>query len=346
MTAQRTVAIISDDVLQRHRLQQAVGKYGMEVGFIGDPERFVREPTEPSVCLSIVELNDEDDYPEMLEKLLADENCTVLFGPGQAPEPGRQDYVRWERRLFSKLQDHFGALETLDSQDSIEALAEEPHSTTEIPLPTWIRPVTEPTPATEVWILGASLGGPAAVKEFLDRLPAGLPVAFVYAQHIDSHFSRVLSQVLTRHAHYHLVQAHAGNVLRCGEVLQIPVDNELLLDEEGGIELRDDPWPGPYGPSIDQVMINIARQFGANCHAILFSGMGNDGAIAAPVLQQQGSQIWIQSPESCASGAMPESVAATGCTSFQGTPSELAAQLVRTIEEHCLLNDRNEYNSA
>lgn len=37
-----------------------------------------------------------------------------------------------------------------------------------------------------VWVLGASIGGPQAVKEFLAKLPAGTPAAFVVAQHIGS----------------------------------------------------------------------------------------------------------------------------------------------------------------
>jgi chemosensory pili system protein ChpB (putative protein-glutamate methylesterase) len=39
---------------------------------------------------------------------------------------------------------------------------------------------------------------------------------------------------------------------------------------------------------------------------------------------------------------MPESVAATGCTSFCGTPEELARELVKTIEESCLLRKRQQ----
>src|SRR5690606_26030493 len=100
----------------------------------------------------------------------------------------------------------------------------------------------------------------------------------------------------------------------------------------GGIQLKDNAWPGPYGPSIDQVMLNISSHYGARCHAILFSGMGNDGAIAGPALKAYGSRIWVQESASCASSSMPDSVAATGCTSFTGTPEELASKLVKTIE--------------
>ena len=188
----------------------------------------------------------------------------------------------------------------------------------------WIRSAEPGTPARQVWILGASLGGPAAVKEFLDHLPAGLPVGFVYAQHIDAHFTSVLARVLGRHAHYRLVEARADEPIRCGEVTLVPVEQEMFLDEDGLIQFRDQAWPGPYGPSIDQVMLNLADHFGTRCHAILFSGMGNDGAIAAPLLQAYGSHIWVQSSASCGNSSMPDSVAETGCVRYTGTPRELA----------------------
>ena len=94
------------------------------------------------------------------------------------------------------------------------------------------------------------------------------------------------------------------------------------------------------GPSIDQVLLNIGDHYGARCHAIIFSGMGNDGAIAAPLLKAYGSRIWVQESGSCGNSSMPDSVAATGCSVYCGTPEQLARELVKTIEESCLLKGR------
>jgi len=74
--------------------------------------------------------------------------------------------------------------------------------------------------------------------------------------------------------------------------------------------------------------------------------MGNDGAIAAPLLKAYGSRIWVQESTSCAHSSMPDSVAATGCVGFCGTPEQLARQLVKTIEESCLLKGRQKRDFA
>lgn len=346
MSSGQNVIIISDDVLQRHRLQQALDKYGVSIVFIGDPSRFTGEANLPEADLCLVELTDEEEYPELIETLLNHDDWTVLFGPGAAPEPGRQEYIRWERRLFVKLEHQLGSLEALEDRDTLEALADAGGESETLSLPQWVTPVSQPGPAEQVWILGASLGGPAAVKEFLDALPKGLPVGFVYAQHIDQRFSEVLGRVLTRDAHYQLVPAEQDRTLHTGEVLQVPVDREIWLDAQARVQFRNDPWPGPYGPSIDQVMLNLSRTFGDHCHAIIFSGMGNDGALGAPAMKEAGSHIWVQSPDSCASSAMPESVQATGYAGFEGTPRELAARMLRAVEEQCLLGKPSQCNSA
>lgn len=336
-----TVGIVSDIVLQRHRLQEACSKFGLGVCFCGTPERLLDQAQVPAAGLWLITLEDEADHPSLFDHLLENTEAPVLFGMDPAPESGTTDYVRWERRLLDKLEKQLGNLKTLESRDTLEELAEAAPAPERSPeLPYWIDPAAPDMPAEEIWILGASLGGPAAVKTFLDHLPAGLPVGFVYAQHIDGHFTEVLTRVLGRHAHYRLRQAQRGHRIHNGEVVLLPVDHEWTLDENGALVEKDSPWPGPYGPSIDQVLLNLGDHFGARCHAILFSGMGNDGAIAAPMLKAYGSKIWVQESHSCGNSSMPESVAATGCTSFCGTPRELARELVKSIEESCLLNKR------
>ncbi|HLV77906.1 MAG TPA: chemotaxis protein CheB [Marinobacter sp.] len=341
------IGIVSDAVLQRHRLQVAAGKFGLEVSFSGDPDRLTGYPGFPEASLWLVTLQDEADHPALFEHLLERTEAPVLFGVDEAPKPGTMDYVRWERRLLDKLEKQLGHLEQLDSASDIEDLASRPPEASEAPeLPQWITPAEPDSLAEEIWVLGASLGGPAAVKAFLDKLPAGLPVGFVYAQHIDGNFSEVLTRVLGRHAHYQLKRAEEGYRIRNGTVVLMPVEQEWSFAADGSLTATRRPWPGPYGPSIDQVLLNVAGQYGERCHALIFSGMGNDGALAAPILKKRGSRIWVQDSASCANSAMPESVAATGCTDYCGTPEQLAAELIKTIENQCLLKGRQKRDTA
>ncbi|WP_165857739.1 chemotaxis protein CheB [Marinobacter sp. JSM 1782161] len=340
------VAIVSDSPLQRRRLFDAVGKFGLESPFCGDPERVLGLAALPDVQLWLVTLEDEADHPALFDALLENTDAPILFGVDPAPTPGSTDAFRWERRLIDKLEKQLGPLEQTDSQGTLEALARPQERPEPQSRPAWIPADRTGQVAEEVWILGASLGGPAAVKTFLDHLPSDLPVGFIYAQHIDGNFTDVLTRVLGRHASYTLRRAEAGYRVRNGDVVLLPVENEWHLDARGCLQEKATPWPGPYGPSIDQVLLNVSDHYRARCHAILFSGMGNDGAIAAPLLRAYGSRIWVQSSDSCGNSSMPDSVAATGCTSFVGDPAQLARKLTQTIEEDCLLRGRQSSDSA
>ena len=98
-----------------------------------------------------------------------------------------------------------------------------------------------------------------------------------------------------------------------------------------GINIKSNQWDGPYGPSIDQLLKNVFQKYGSNCHVIVFSGMGNDGALLAPTLKRNGCAIWTQSPETCANGSMPQSIIDLDCSEFSGSPETLAKALIQRV---------------
>ncbi len=338
-TNQARVGIVSDTTLQRHLLKIAVESIGLEIAYNLAPERFNDSIGSDfgagmPIDLLIVEVENEDLCEDFVDQVLEHMSCPILFGLGAAPEKHSPEYPRWERRLHAKLRDFLGDIDKIDdigeSVCELEAQLESQH-----PVRLSSSLAAQPRKQIkieEVWILAASLGGPEAVKLFLDSLPEGLPVGFIYAQHIDANFSAVLAKVLARHSVFSLKIAETGDQPGYGEVLLVPVDREMVFDELGRICFKSTPWPGPYGPSIDQVLLNVAEHYGNRCHAIFFSGMGNDGAIAAPMLSAYGSTIWVQEPSSCANSSMACSVADTGCAEFTGTPDQLAAHLISRFE--------------
>jgi chemosensory pili system protein ChpB (putative protein-glutamate methylesterase) len=323
------IGIVADTVTQAHRLSASVKELGLVTCFCGSPEELYGRATLPLAACWLVQLEDEEEHPEDWDLALTDGDTPVLLGLDPAPAENGKDYTRWQRKLENKLERLLGPLSALQSANAEPVLTNISSSAPDsVPM---LHP-TEPIAAKQVWVLAASLGGPKAVKSFLDQLPPDLPVGFVYAQHIDGHFTDVLTRVLGRHAHYRLKTAKSGDVIATGEVVMMPVDHEWRVNSDGALEQLSGPWPGPYGPSIDQVLLNMSNYYHENCHAIIFSGMGCDGAVAAPMLRAYGSRIWAQDSESCGEASMPESVAATGCVSFRGSPPQLAQKLVKTLE--------------
>jgi len=329
------IGVISDCALQRHVLQTVLVRYGLNIAIICGPtllEAQVQERLDRVECW-ILELDDEDFESVALDKLIDQANVPVLFGLGKAPPKNDEDYISWERRLFDKLEEHLGSVEILESEASILALdkgADDRHEGIQGSSETKKDDgLSEKKPiAKEIWVLAASLGGPAAVKEFLDEMPADLPVGFLYAQHVDEHFSHVLTNVLGRHSQLELKAMKQGDILREGEVSVVPVGNEVIF-KESGVSITQKPWEGPYGPSIDHLLANVLRCYASRCHVIVFSGMGNDGALLAPRMKRQGCSVWAQTPESCANGSMPQSIIDLECSEFTAAPKALAQALIK-----------------
>lgn len=329
------VGVIADDTLQGHLLATAIKAQGYSVMVRTDPDNL--EPrwlAEGALDLWVVDLSREDRWQHFLDRLLEDAKAPLLFCDGQAPARTAPHYPRWERRLVTKLMDYIGKPAVQERLESVPARTRP----APIPEPREFRDQAPAPRIDRVWVLGASLGGPAAVKLFLDCLPPRLPVAFVLAQHIDHGFLGTLCQVLRRDSTLECEIAGDGSRLAHGRILVAPVNQAVAFNAHGVVRETGKRWEGPYAPAIDQVLAGVAEGFGACAGAILFSGMGNDGAISAPRLAASGTVVWAQSADSCAVSSQPDAVRETGCVAYSGNPEQLARQLVERV--------RRELNAA
>lgn len=323
------VAIVSDMSLQRLALAHAVKGQGYDLVLNCSPDRLddkLFASVEPDVWL--VDLQDEDDA--LLDKILASD-IPVLFGLDQAPVQGTRQYPRWERRVFIKLYDVVGYPVIQENLEPLEKMPANPTRPKNLVLPPEMLARGKAPRVEYVCVLAASLGGPAAVKEFLDYLPAGLPVAFVLAQHIDARMQESLTRVLVRHNNMPCHIARGGEQLAPGELLIAPVETEIDFSADGQVVSRNMKWDGPYSPSIDQMLANVSRRFQKRSIAIIFSGMGSDGSISGPLMVEAGGVIWAQDDKTCACPSQPDSMRATGCVSFTGNPFDLASRLITYV---------------
>jgi chemosensory pili system protein ChpB (putative protein-glutamate methylesterase) len=326
------LAVVAENSLQQHRLRSALEDFGCEVVSLS-PQTVELKGLDNQVSAWLVDLREDD---ALLDTFLELEE-PVLLGFESAPSKQDTRYPKWEKNLYAKLKQLLGK-ELIQTQASLNAIDAQCPAVV-LTLPKNINSVQDGELAKHIWVLGSSLGGPEAVKEFLDALPKGLPVGFVYGQHIDAHFVPVLAQVLARHAHFKLSVAKAGDQIRAGEVLIVPSDQEAIF-VDGALQLLPTPWPGPYGPSVDQLIINTCKAF-PNAGVIVFSGMGNDGSEAIKTLQDQSMNVWAQSSETCASSAMPDACRETGAVKFSGSPQDMARHLVATVQ---MLESSSELN--
>ena len=178
----------------------------------------------------------------------------------------------------------------------------------------------------KVVVIGASIGGPDAVREFLSALAPGLPLLVVVAQHLDESFFAGYATQFARVLPHMVRVAAEGLISGAGQVLLVPPRARIAIDPGGGVHLS----PGGderYTPSIDDTFTRIAEVFGPRALALVFSGMASDGVLGMARIVEHGGRIWTQAPSSCVVSAMVDAACAAGYSVCSGTPAELAGRL-------------------
>lgn len=309
------IGILADSSLQQHSLRRVLLDCGCEVRHNLLLEQLSSGAAPPGlecgdVDAWVVDIAMDTANAQYLDEWLNQVRVPLIFGDGDAPNPGSEAFAAWSRRLSAKVAQLAG---TIKLQRGGEPLAR------------------------HLWVLGASTGGPQAVKEFLRLLPPALGAAFVYVQHSDTDFDAILAQVMSKNSHYPVFVIEHGDIVRENTVAVVRPDTCIEVLENGTFAVREGGWRGPFRPSIDQVVANVARVYRQRSGVIVFSGMGDDGAASSRLVKQQGGQVWVQSPETCACASMPEAVFHQGVVSFTGAPAALAVKLQQHMKRHYLL---------
>ncbi len=239
-----------------------------------------------------------------------------------------------ETELEPEIKPEPAAELALDEAISVEIpMLDETASDVEFESVTAKSEITTPT-KKPCWVLGASLGGPAALKNFFKHLPADINASIIIAQHIDESFLPVLAEILTSSSHFDVSIATGSNEMTAGKVLLAPLDGKTVFLQDGSMLVdRAQKWSPPYLPCINDVIESVAQVYGEIAGAIIFSGMGEDGLNGAKKLRETGGQVWAQSIDTCANASMPESIINNNEADFIGTPKALAEKLVEVCNQ-------------
>ena len=179
-----------------------------------------------------------------------------------------------------------------------------------------------------VVVLGASIGGPDALRSFLAELPQNFPALFLIVQHLESGYFERLAQQLQKATTVPVKLASANMQAKAGEVLVVPANEHFSLETSGRVVFRPHDAPPHYTPSIDAVLRDVADHFGKRATAVIFSGMAGDAVEGAVYLTSKGGEVWAQDPQSCVVSSMVDGAKARGVVEFTGSPRELAARCI------------------
>jgi two-component system, chemotaxis family, protein-glutamate methylesterase/glutaminase len=186
--------------------------------------------------------------------------------------------------------------------------------------------MTAPSPFPIV-VVGASTGGPRAVRRLLAGLPRSFPAAVLVVQHIAQGFSATMAEWLATSVALPVRLAAEGDRLQPGQVLVAPDRYDLLVRPGGVVHLSGLPLL-LQRPAIDIAMQSVAAIHGAATAGVLLSGMGRDGAVGMQAIRRAGGLTIAQDEASCVIYGMPRAAVEMGAAELLLPPPQIAEALV------------------
>ncbi len=175
--------------------------------------------------------------------------------------------------------------------------------------------------------IGASTGGPLALREILSRLPKDFAAPILIVQHISTGFDGGFVEWLAKTSGYDVRLANHGDIVRPGVAYVGPSGRHLTLSRGGVVDLQLAAPENGMCPSVSYLFRSATEMFGANAVGVLLTGMGCDGALELRQMRQAGALTIAQDQESSTVFGMPGEAINLGAATYVLAPEEIAAAL-------------------
>ncbi|MBT0959565.1 chemotaxis-specific protein-glutamate methyltransferase CheB [Denitromonas iodatirespirans] len=193
-------------------------------------------------------------------------------------------------------------------------------------------PPTIPTPApaaapVRVVALGASTGGPQALREILSRLPGDLAAPLLIVQHISSGFTEGFAEWLAHDTGYPVRVPRAGEQVQDGIAYLAPSGCQMGLKPDGSVELTDAPAEHGVQPAVSYLFRSLAAGFGRSAVGVLLTGMGRDGAHELKAMRDAGAVTIAQNAASAIVFGMPGEAVRLKAATHVLAPPDIATMI-------------------
>jgi two-component system, chemotaxis family, protein-glutamate methylesterase/glutaminase len=164
--------------------------------------------------------------------------------------------------------------------------------------------------------LGASTGGPTALRSIFKDLPADFPVPIVVVQHLSTGFLPRLVSWLQNDTPLQISIASNGQMMRPSGVYFAPDNYHLGLHSRNVLALSKTPRVNSLRPSATVLFESMARVYGRDAMGVLLTGMGDDGASGLKTLHDSGGPTVAQDKTTSAVYGMPKVAANLGAVDY------------------------------
>ncbi len=159
--------------------------------------------------------------------------------------------------------------------------------------------------------IGASSGGPKAIKEILGAMPKNFPAGFAIVQHMPAGFTTSLAQRLDQETNLNVKEAEIGDKLKPNSALLAPGNYHMTFTDEG-VELDKRPKKWGVRPCVDYMMSSLAPLYQDNIIGVVLTGMGSDGGEGMKAIKQNQGYGIVEDESTALVYGMPRTVIKTG----------------------------------
>lgn len=163
-------------------------------------------------------------------------------------------------------------------------------------------------PTLKLIAIGASTGGPEAIRKVLSDFPEKCPPVII-VQHMPAKFTKTFADSLNQNCRVKVKEAENGDILEASTVYIAPGGFQMAIIETKGryqISITDDPPVNRFKPSVDYTFNTLERiDFKGHLNAAILTGMGSDGAYGILGLKRKGYFTIAQDEATCVVYGMP-----------------------------------------
>lgn len=160
----------------------------------------------------------------------------------------------------------------------------------------------------DICAIGVSAGGPRALGQLLELLPARLNGSIIIAQHMPEGFTAQLAQSLNERSELEVVEARDGMDVERGTVLLAPGGHHTTVRRRADrifLNVAVGPPHNHCQPSIDLMFQSLIDVIPTRTLAILMTGMGKDGLEGLRELKIAKAYSLAQNEASCTIFGIP-----------------------------------------
>jgi two-component system, chemotaxis family, protein-glutamate methylesterase/glutaminase len=175
--------------------------------------------------------------------------------------------------------------------------------------------------------IGASTGGPAAIRRILMDLPRDFPVPILVVQHIAHGFAAGFAEWLSGGSPLRVKLAVDGEPLVPATVFVAPDNHHLGVARDRAV-LSDAPLLGGFRPSATHLFESAARATRGEMLAVILTGMGSDGVDGLRAVNEAGGIVIAQDEASSIVYGMAQEAVRSGVVHMELPIDAIARELV------------------